>query len=310
VDVDEVADELYGLPPDEFMAARTAREQEARADGDRALAARIRALAKPSAAAWACNVLVRRERDEIAHLVELGGLLREAQQNLAGDQLRALDVQRRQVIGVLTRQARSLAHRLGHPVSASVGTQIEETLRAAMADPDAGEALLEGRLISSLSYTGMGLSDRPNRRVVPAPEEKPAPTRNATPKEGPKKLRKDDDRRDQARRAAEDARRREVEDARRALEEATTAAEEAAEAVQQDRQRADELGNRHKELLARAEELTAELAHTREEAARVGGERSRAEHRQQVAKRRSSGADRARDRARAALDRLTGAGER
>src|SRR3712207_9525044 len=59
------ADELYGLPPDDFMPARTTYEQQARADGDRELAAEIKALGKPSTAAWVCNVLVRHHREEI-----------------------------------------------------------------------------------------------------------------------------------------------------------------------------------------------------------------------------------------------------
>jgi hypothetical protein len=170
VDVAEVADELYGLPLDQFTAARTARERQARADGDRALAAEIKSLAKPSTAASVCNMLVRHHRNEIENLVELGGLLLEALQNLDGDQLRALDVERRRLIDTLTRQARALADRLGHPVSTQVATQIEETLRAAMADAAAGEALLAGRLTAPLSYTGMGLpvgrtcvSSRPRR---------------------------------------------------------------------------------------------------------------------------------------------------
>ena len=168
MDLDEVADELYALPPEEFIPARKAREDEAKADGDKALAKAIGGLPKPSTAAWVANVLVREARDEIEGLVELGTLVREAQESLAGDQVRALDVQRRQLIAALTRKARSLAYQRGHSVSTAVATQVEETLRAAMADPEAGEALLSGRLTSPLSYSGMGLGEqRPHLRVVP-----------------------------------------------------------------------------------------------------------------------------------------------
>ena len=34
-DIEEIADELYGLPPEEFTAARTRHEKEAKAAGDR-----------------------------------------------------------------------------------------------------------------------------------------------------------------------------------------------------------------------------------------------------------------------------------
>ena len=63
MDLDEVADELYAVPPEEFVALRTTRQDEAKADGDKALAKEIGALPKPSAAAWACNLLVREQRD-------------------------------------------------------------------------------------------------------------------------------------------------------------------------------------------------------------------------------------------------------
>jgi hypothetical protein len=298
-----VADELYGLPPEEFMPTRTVREQEARADGDRELAAEIKALGKPSSAAWLCNVLVRHHREEIENLVELGGLLREAQEKLEGDQLRALDVQRRQLVNALTRQARALAHQLGHPVSSGVGTQIEETLRAAMADPDAGEALLQGRLTSPMSYSGLGTVERPNLRVVPPLREK----RAAKPAKEPRTERARstaEAKREEARRAAEERLRRELDEARRALEEAATAAEEAAEAADEERRAAAELAARHDTLVDRVEELTLELARTRDEATRVGSERSRAERRREAAERRSTDAARARDRAQAALDRL------
>ncbi|HZB19775.1 MAG TPA: hypothetical protein VE463_08030, partial [Blastococcus sp.] len=142
MDLDEVADELYAVPPEEFVTLRKTRQDEAKADGDKALAKEIGALPKPSAAAWACNLLVREQRAEIEGLVDLGDLLREAQENLAGDELRALDVQRRQLLTALTRQARALTNGQGHPVSTAVATQIEETLRAAMSDPEAGQALL------------------------------------------------------------------------------------------------------------------------------------------------------------------------
>ncbi len=180
MEFDEVADELYAVPPEEFIALRKTRQDQAKDDGDKALAKQIGALPKPSAAAWVCNLLVRAHREELEGLVELGGLLRAAQENLAGDQLKALDAQRRQLITALTRQARALAHEQGHPVSTAVATQVEETLRAAMAEPEAGEALLSGRLTSPMSYSGMGtVTGRPDLRLVPPPRPEPPALRPA-----------------------------------------------------------------------------------------------------------------------------------
>ncbi len=304
VDVDEVADELYGLHPDEFMAARTAREQEARADGDRSLAAEIKALGKPSAAAWACNVLVRHAREEIESLVELGGLLREAQQNLQGDQLRALDVQRRQLVSALTRQARGLAHELAHPVSTGAAQQIEETLRAAMADPEAGEALLEGRLTSPLSYSGMGLTGRPHLRVVPPPKQKPAPTPKKDTGAKARPRRDDEARREEARRAAEERRRaaeekwrRELARAQEAAEQATAAAEEAATAAEELRRQTEEIEARRSELRARVDELADQLADAERAAAETETALKRAQRRSSAAEREAHDAAELRDRA-------------
>ena len=52
------ADRLYGLTLAEFTPARDALVKEHR--GDKELAARLKALKKPSLAAWVVNLLVRR----------------------------------------------------------------------------------------------------------------------------------------------------------------------------------------------------------------------------------------------------------
>jgi len=64
VDLDEVADELYAVLPEEFVAVRGQRQDDARAAGDRTLAREIGGLPKPTAAAWVCNLLVREQRAE------------------------------------------------------------------------------------------------------------------------------------------------------------------------------------------------------------------------------------------------------
>ncbi|TFV72234.1 hypothetical protein E4P39_17235 [Blastococcus sp. CT_GayMR19] len=307
MDLDDVADELYVLPPEDFIPTRKAREDEAKADGDKALAKEIGALPKPSTAAWVCNLLVREAHEEIAGLVELGELVREAQQSLAGDQVRALDVQRRQLIAALTRRARSLAYQRGHSVSTAVATQVEETLRAAMADQEAGEALLSGRLTSSLTYSGMGLGEqRPHLRVVPPPKaERPA----AAPKPVPDRTGSAEERRrrkeEEARQAAEEKRRRELAEARQAAEDAEAAAEEAAEAAEAERAKAEELSAREDELTTRIEFLTRELARVREECSTVGTDLARVERRRKAADHRRREADAALEHARARVEELS-----
>jgi hypothetical protein len=316
VELDEVADELYEVPPEEFIALRTTRQDEAKAEGDKALAKGIGSLPKPSAAAWACNLLVRAQRPEIEGLVELGGLLREAQENLAGDQLRALSSQRSQLISALTRQAAALARERGRPVSTSVTDQVEETLRAAMADPEAGEALLTGRLTSSMSYSGMGTTiARPDLRLVrpPTPERAPAPKRSAPAKTEPKpsvdeRRRAREREQAEARRAAEEKRKRELAEAQKAAEEASAAAEEARVAAEDERQRYDDLDTRRQTIEARVTELADQLAHAEGEVAEVVAQLKRTERRRRSAEHEAAEAIVARERALARVEQLQGEG--
>ena len=308
MDLDDIADELYGVPPEEFIALRTVRRDDARTAGDRVLAKQIGSLPKPSSAAWACNLLVRAHREEIEGLVELGDLLREAQENLAGDELRALNQQRGRLLTALTRQAGALAREHDHPVSTSVAGQIEETLRAAMSDPEAGQALLSGRLTSAMSYNGMGTTiSKPDLRLIRSPE----PAAPAKPTPAPRGSREPDAeerrraREEEARRAAEERRRRELDEARRAADEAAAAVEEARAALEQERAHAEELDARRSELQARVTALADELARAEAETDAVDAEVKRAERRRRTAERQAADAETAHEHAVARAEQLS-----
>ena len=156
MDLDAVADELYALTPDAFTAARTAREKEAKADGDKDLAAQIHALAKPNQVAWLANQLAREHEDELRPLLELGAGLRDAEGALTGDQLRDFTRQKRQLVSALVQQARRLSSRAGRKVSDDTARGLEDTLNAGLADAGAAELLLAGRLTTSLQHSGFG----------------------------------------------------------------------------------------------------------------------------------------------------------
>ncbi|MCW6011120.1 hypothetical protein K1W54_42245, partial [Micromonospora sp. CPCC 205371] len=152
--LDDIADELYALPPREFTAARNARAKQAREAGDTELAKRINALGKPTMTGWLTNQLVRERPDEIRALLELGASLREATASLAGDELKELSRQQRQVVQALVRQARALAEAAGHPASEDTARGLEQTLHAALADEGAAAQLNAGHLTGVLSTTG------------------------------------------------------------------------------------------------------------------------------------------------------------
>jgi len=184
VDLDTVADELYGLPPEEFTAARTAAEKEAKAAGEMELAAQIRTLAKPNQVAWLANQLARHHADELRPLLELGAGLRDAPDGLTGDQLREFTRQKRQLVRALVQQGRGLASRAGRKVSADAVRGLEGTLDAGLADPSAAERLLAGRLSSGLQHTGFGpaipVGAPALTREPVAQESSPKPSRPGT----------------------------------------------------------------------------------------------------------------------------------
>ncbi|MBF6134028.1 hypothetical protein IU501_13590 [Nocardia otitidiscaviarum] len=154
--LEEVAGELYGLAPSEFVAARDERVRRAREDGDRALAGAIGKLRRPTVAAWAVNVLAREATDEVTALLALGDALREAQRKLSGEALRALTTQRQQVVNALTRKAGELAAAHDQKLSEATLREIGQTLHAALADPDVAAAVRTGTLTTATSYEGFG----------------------------------------------------------------------------------------------------------------------------------------------------------
>ncbi len=77
MEIDGAVVELYGLPPEQFVAARNRLAKAVRDRGDESAAAAIVALRKPTVAAWLANQLVRADPDGIHALTELGEQLRQ-----------------------------------------------------------------------------------------------------------------------------------------------------------------------------------------------------------------------------------------
>ncbi len=160
-----IADVLYGLPLGEFTPARDAR---AKALKGSELAAPVKALRKPSLAAWVVNLLVRRDADQLTQVLELGAALREAAAGMAGEELRALTRQRRQLTAAVTTGARSLAAGEDVRLTQAVADQVEATLTAAMVDVRCAEAVRSGLLVTALASTGVDEVDL--TRAVATPE--------------------------------------------------------------------------------------------------------------------------------------------
>jgi hypothetical protein len=147
-DLDAAADELYALPPGEFTGARNGRA--AAASGS--LATAIKALRKPTVAAWAVNLLVR--DGQLGQAVELSQALHEAQDELDSAELARLGKQRRALVAGLARRAAELAKAAGTTLSPAARDDVEKTVNAAVVDAAAAAVVLTGRLIRTLEPGG------------------------------------------------------------------------------------------------------------------------------------------------------------
>ena len=242
-----IADAVYAEPLPGFTPYRDAAARSASAE-DKELAARVKSLKKPSVAAWAVNLLVRREADQIDQVLELGESLRAAAESMSGDDLRALTRQRRQLTNALATTARDLAREQDVRLTDAVVDQVEAMLTAAMLDPVAAQVVRSGLVLTAFTSTGVSELDVGAVCAVPEAVGAEAHRATATEREAPTlHLVPEDDR--VRREAAQD----EVDAATRAVEEAQSELDEVAESVRT-------LGARRLQLQGEIDELKRRLA--------------------------------------------------
>ncbi|MEV1080548.1 hypothetical protein AB0I98_20190 [Streptomyces sp. NPDC050211] len=280
MDLDAVADELYGLRPEDFTAARAVRVAAARTAGDRALAERIGKLRRPSLAAWASNLLVREQPEQIEPLLKLGEALRQAHQDLDGAQLRALSRQQRSLISALSRQAGQLAASAGHPISEDAQREIESTLHSVLADPEAAREWATGRLAKPLTATVGFPAASPSAKphVAPAAKSRTTPAK-------PPPSRADEQRRERLDRARKDA-----EDADAELRTREKEAAAATRDVDQARKLAEQLQRHMNELSAELKRTEGEYEEARAAERKAHEDLRRTERRIREARRRAESA--------------------
>lgn len=309
MDVDTVADELYGLRPEEFTETRNERARQARSRGQRELARNVGKLRKPTASAWVVNLLVREAGDEVDRLLQLGEQLRAAQTQLQGEQLRALSQQRSDVVSALAGQGRRLARESGHAVSESVGREVERTLEAALADPDAAERVRSGRLTAALSYSGLGpVGDAGGSRgrSARADRTRRSPRGEASRESAGPAATQERRRTDERGSAAAEERRAAREEAERSLVAAMEAARYREDERNEAQRREDDLRSRKEAAAERLSELEGELERARDAAANVGAELEDAARRREEAVRVLAEAQQRVDEARRHRERLSG----
>jgi hypothetical protein len=141
---DAEAERLYGLPLDEFTAARDARARELRQNGQREKAAEVAALRKPVLAAWVVNRLARERRADVQALIDAAAAIRAGKPEAEG--------RFRATADDLVRAGRDVLAADGRRPTDAVLREVATTLRAAAAAEP--ELMLGGRLIEPVEATG------------------------------------------------------------------------------------------------------------------------------------------------------------
>ena len=161
-------DELYGLPPDEFIAARNALAKQLRADKRRADADDVAKLRRPPQSAWALNHLARTDPSDIEHFLRSAARLSEALTDDSPD-LRDAQADFRSSIEVTVGAA---AHGVGI-TDEGMRSRIRNIVLAASVDDAVAEQLHTGTVTDDHDAPGFTLvsggaahrSARPGRQV-------------------------------------------------------------------------------------------------------------------------------------------------
>jgi hypothetical protein len=171
-DLDEELDRLYGLPPEEFTAARNDLAKRLRAAGQKEAADETKARKRPPASAWAVNRLARDRPDEVRRLARAGERLVQAQTGtLAGGGPAAFASARAEhadTVRALTAAAAESLADAGRPATQQTVERIARTLRSASLDDEARPALVAGRLADDVDATGFALLEGLELPAAPA----------------------------------------------------------------------------------------------------------------------------------------------
>jgi hypothetical protein len=167
-------DELFHGPLEEFTAARNDLAKALRSSGESEAADWVKKLRKPSRAAWLVNQLAVRKPKDIERLLETGRELRAAQEDMLSgsadrDKLREAAGAEQETIESLVGTAESIGGE--HGVGAQMLSKVEDTLRAASADPEVAEAIESGRLDREQRASGIGTVGTLAASPPPRPKE-------------------------------------------------------------------------------------------------------------------------------------------
>jgi hypothetical protein len=164
-------DRLYALPLEEFTRERDEVAKRLRKEGDRTAADAVKALKKPSVAAWAVNQVRRDRPEDVRNLLEVTEELHRVYAGLSSAGARerlgeAADMQR-DLIRSLVRCAEELLEAGGHGANEQTLNKVADTLRAAALDEELREQVSAGRVVKEQRAAGLGPLES-----LPAPPKK------------------------------------------------------------------------------------------------------------------------------------------
>lgn len=169
--LEDELDRLYGLPLNDFTAARDEIAKRLRGEGERELADEVKALRKPTAAVWVVNKLAREREIDVKRLLNAGEALGKAQASAKGFAEARRDEQ--EALGRLASAARESG------VGPQAADRAIQTLRAASLTEEGRDLLKRGRLTEELEPPGFeALVGMPTPRRSSKPEPKPRPRKD------------------------------------------------------------------------------------------------------------------------------------
>jgi len=258
------AQDLYGLRPAEFTAARDALARRLRAGKDREQADQVKRLRRPSANAWALNQVARADAGLIETLLDAGHEVKEALGRGDGEAMRRAErAMRKAADGIVD----AAIHALGDSSGGSSGearSRLAATLRAALIDPEVANRVRSGTLEREVELAGLGLDEVATAESRGAPPSGPQPASD----DPAQRQQEDEDRkarrrRDEERRAALDRLAEQEAEAERLASRArrlADVAEQAEKAARQARAEADASAAQATDAAALASAARAELS--------------------------------------------------
>ena len=133
-------------------------------------------MRRPTRSAWLVNILARAEPERMTELLELGTALQQAQQRMAGDDLRRLSKERRTLIDSLSRRAGELGAEQEYAATDAAIQEVSQTLQAALGDPAVADLVRAGRMPQAVSYGGFGPADLTSALAASLPAAEPKTT--------------------------------------------------------------------------------------------------------------------------------------